>query len=314
MHLLTIILTTILIAGTTSVQARNESTIRLGTMAPRGTSWHRALLDMGESWRIAQDPGAKVIVFTDGSQGGEPDMVRRMRIGQLNAALLTVVGLSEIDDSVSVLQKMPMVFRNWEELDYVREQLRPGLEKTFLAKGFKVLSWGDAGWVRFFSKQPALHAEDYLSMKVFAWAGDNPQADIMISLGYKPVVLEVADILPALQTGMIDMVPATPFWALTLQIYPHASHMLEMNWAPMVGAIVITRSLWDAMSPKSRAVLQHAATAAGVKMRALSRREQDESVAANLPTTMLHYFLKGPKNYVTRIQYNMSKHLLLLKN
>src|SRR3954471_21580189 len=163
--------------------------IRLGTLAPRGTSWHRSLLEMGEKWRNAQGGGASFIVYTDGSQGGEADMVRRMRIGQLNAALLTVVGLSEIDGSVSVLQKMPMVFRSWNELDYLREKLRPNLERRFLDKGFVVLCLGDAGWVRFFSKEPALRPADYRAMKLFAWAGDNPQADVMKALGYQPVVL-----------------------------------------------------------------------------------------------------------------------------
>jgi TRAP-type C4-dicarboxylate transport system substrate-binding protein len=274
------LLLALLLAAAAGAQAADAVKIRLGTLAPRGTSWHRSLLEMGEQWRAAQGPGAAFSVYTDGSQGGEPDMVRRMRIGQLNAALLTVVGLSEIDDSVSVLQKMPMVFRSWDELDHVREKLRPGLEKRFDERGFVVLCWGDGGWVRFFSRRPALRPADYRRMKVFAWAGDNPQADIMKSLGYQPVVLEVADILPGLQTGMIDMVPSTPFWALTLQMYPHAMHMLEMDWAPLVGAIVVTRGLWDAMTPAGREALRRAGEAAGVEMRALSRREQEQAVAA----------------------------------
>jgi len=261
-------------------EASEALRMRLGTLAPRGTAWHQNLLDMGAAWRAAEGPGAKFVVYTDGAQGGEPDMVRRMRIGQLNGAMLTVVGLSEIDDSVSALQKMPMVFRSWEELDYVREKLAPRLEKRFLDKGFVVLSWGDAGWVRFFSKRPALRATDYRPMKVFAWAGDAPQADIMKSLGYQPVVLEVSDILPGLQTGMIDMVPSTPFWALTLQLYPHAPHMLELDWAPLVGAIVVTRTFWETMSPAGREALRAAAEAAGKRMRALSRRQQRESVEA----------------------------------
>ena len=269
-----------LLLAAAGAHAADAVKIRLGTLAPRGTSWHRHLLELGEQWRRAQGPGAAFSVYTDGSQGGEPDMVRRMRVGQLNAALLTVVGLAEIDDSVSVLQKMPMVFRSWEELDHVREKLRPGLERRFRDRGFVVLSWGDAGWVRFFSREPALRPADYRRMKVFAWAGDNPQADIMKSLGYRPVVLEVADILPGLQTGMIDMVPSTPFWALTLQMYPHAPHMLEMDWAPLVGAIVVTRALWESMQPAGREALRRSGEAAGVEMRALSRREQAQSVAA----------------------------------
>jgi len=117
-------------------------------------------------------------------------------------------------------------------------------------------------------------------MKIFAWAGDAPQADIMKGLGYHPVVLEVADILPGLQTGMINMVPTTPFWALTLQFYNHAPYMLELDWAPLVGAVIVTRKAWDAMSPAGREALVKAGAEAGVELRALSRREQQESVAA----------------------------------
>lgn len=274
------LLLTLYLATAAAAHAEEAVRIRLGTLAPRGTSWHRNLIEMGEKWRRAERPGASFTVYTDGSQGGEADMVRRMRVGQLNAAMLTVVGLSEIEGSVAVLQKMPMVFRSWDELDYVRERLRPTLEKQFLEKGFVVLGWGDAGWVRFFSKGPGLHPADYRRMKVFAWAGDTPQADIMKMIGYRPVVLEISDILPGLQTGMIDMVPCTPFWALTLQLYPHATHMLELDWAPLVGAIVVTRKLWDSMTPAGREALRLAADVAGVEMRALSRREQEESISA----------------------------------
>jgi len=264
----------------TAAVAQDAVKIRLGTLAPRGTSWHRSLLEMGEKWRAVQGPDSAFIVYTDGSQGGEADMVRRMRVGQLNAALLSVVGLTEIDDSVAALQKMPMVFRSWDEVDYVREKLRPGLEKRFLEKGFVVLFWGDAGWVRFFSKEPALRPADYRRMKVFAWVGDNPQVDIMKALGYQPVVLEISDILPGLQTGMINMVPSTPFYALVGQFYGHAPHMLDMNWVPIVGAVVMTRKAWDAMSPSAQQALRQAADAGGAELRAISRRENEEAVEA----------------------------------
>jgi TRAP-type C4-dicarboxylate transport system substrate-binding protein len=275
----------LLLLGITVWQADSHAAddalkIRLGTLAPRGTSWHRTLLEMGEKWRVAQGGGAAFIVYTDGSQGGEADMVRRMRIGQLNAALLTVVGLSEIDESVAALQKMPLIFRSWDELDDLREKMRPSLEKRFLEKGFVVLCWGNGGWVRFFSTKPALLPADYRRMNVFAWAGDNPQADIMKTLGYKPMVLEISDILPGLQTGMIDMVPSTPFWALTLQFYQHAPYMLDLNWAPLVGAVIVTRKVWDDMSPAAQKALREAGNKAGEQLRTLSRIEDDAAIEA----------------------------------
>ena len=273
--------TALVLAGSIQAADADEAVkIRLGALAPRGTAWHRSLLEVGEKWRAAEGAGAEFIVYGGGSQGGEADMVRRMRVGQLNAAMLSVIGLTEIDASVSALQKMPLVFRSWDELDYVRDKLRPELDKRFFDKGFVVLCWGDAGWVRFFSKTPALRPDDFKKLKTFAWAGDTPQTDIMKSLGYQPVVLEVSDILPGLQTGMVSMVPSTPFWALTLQFYNHAPYMLELDWAPMVGAMIVTRKAWDAMSPAGREALRQAGAEAGAELRALSRREHQESVAA----------------------------------
>ena len=273
--------TALALAGLVQTADAGEAVkIRLGALAPRGTAWHRSLLEVGEKWRAAEGVGAEFIVYGGGSQGGEADMVRRMRVGQLNAAMLSVIGLTEIDASVGALQKMPLVFRSWDELDYVRDKLRPELDKRFFDKGFVVLCWGDAGWVRFFSKSSAVRPDDFRRMKIFAWAGDAPQTDIMKSLGYQPVVLEVSDILPGLQTGMISMVPSTPFWALTLQFYNHAPYMLELDWAPMVGALIVTRKAWDAMSPAGQQALRQAGAEAGAELRALSRREHQESVAA----------------------------------
>nr|MBP8267928.1 TRAP transporter substrate-binding protein DctP [Zoogloea sp.] len=169
---------------------------------------------------------------------------------------------------------------NWDEVDYVREKLRPSMEKKFLDKGFVVLAWGDAGWVRFFSKEAASRPDDYRKMKFFAWAGESEQQEIMKSLGYTPVPLETSDILPSIQTGMITAVPATPYFALASQVYATAPHMLDINWAPIVGALVVTKKAWDEMSPAARDALQAAGAQAGLHMRTKARQEVDEAVEA----------------------------------
>lgn len=254
--------------------------IRMASLVPKNSLYHRALLEMGQTWQKAQGEGAGFTVFTDGTQGGEADIVRRMRIGQLNAALLSVVGLRDIEPSVSALQNLPLMFRSWEELDYVREQLRPGLEAAFLNKGYVALAWGDAGWIRFFSKEPASRPEDFKRMKMFAWAGEPEQMEIMKALGYQPVSLETSDILPALQTGLIHVVPVTPFYALAAQFNGPAPHMLDLNWAPMVGALVLAKPTWDAMSPAGRDALKAAALKAAGEIRAKARADVDDSVKA----------------------------------
>lgn len=257
-----------------------DKQLRIGTLAPKNSLYHRQLMELGEAWRTAQGGNAKYLVYPDGSQGGETDMVRRMRIGQLQGGLLSVVGLREIEPSIAALQNMPLMFKSWEEVDYVRDKMRPAMEKKFLDKGFVVLAWGDAGWVRFFSKEAAVRPDDFRKMKFFAWGSEVEQQEIMKSLGYTPVPLETGDILPAIQTGMINAVPSTPYFALATQIYTTASNMLDLNWAPIVGALVITRKAWDELTPEGQNVVREAGAKAGVQLRAKARQEVDEAVEA----------------------------------
>jgi len=257
-----------------------EPQLKIGSLVPKNSLYHRQLMEVGEAWKKSQAGSPRFNVFTDGSQGGEAEMVRRMRIGQLQAALLSVVGLREIEPSIAALQNLPLAFRSWEELDYVREKMRPDMEKKFLDKGYVVLAWGDAGWVRFFSKQAAFSPEEFKKMKFFAWGAEAEQQEIMKSLGYTPVPLEPTDILPAIQTGMINVVPSTPYFALASQIYNTAPNMLEINWAPIVGALVMTKKSFDDMSPEVQKVLRASSDSAGSVIRTQARKEVEEAVDA----------------------------------
>ncbi|MDO8667072.1 MAG: TRAP transporter substrate-binding protein DctP, partial [Gemmatimonadales bacterium] len=190
--------------------------IRLGTLAPQGTSYHRILQEMGERWRVATNGRVQLTVYA-GTMGSELELVRRMRLGQLQAATLTVVGLREIDRAVGALQQMPMMFRTLDEVEYVRSRLEPVLARRLAERGFVVLFWADAGWVRYFTRRPAVHPDDFKRLKIFVTAGDNEQFDLMRSSGFSPVSLDWSDALTALQTGMIDAVPTIPYFAQSMQ-------------------------------------------------------------------------------------------------
>jgi TRAP-type transport system periplasmic protein len=260
--------------------ADKPTRVRLATLAPRGTSLHKTLVVMGEKWRRAPCGGVELTIYPDGTMGGEADMVSKMRIGQLQAAMLSVTGLSKIDKSVAALQNMPFTFRSLDEVAYVTDKLRPELERRFLDKGYVVIFWGDVGWVRFFSRKPAARPDDLRKMKLFAWAGDEQQLDLMKHLGFNPVPLETNDILTGLQTGLIDAVPAPPLIALAGQFDGPAENMIEINYAPLVGGTVITKKAWDGICPDARQALLSAAADAGRDMTAKSRQESDEAVQA----------------------------------
>lgn len=254
--------------------------IKLATVAPKDTSYHRILLEMGERWRKATSGQIDLVIYPGGTQGGEADTLRRMAVGELQAGMLSAGGLTAIDPAVGAVQEIPMLFRTLDEQEYVRERLRPDLEKRLLAKGFVALFWGDSGWVRFFTRSAATRPGDFKSLKIYVTATDAAkQMQIMQALGYHPVPLEWADVLIQMQTGGIDAVPTVPILALAGQYYTVAKHMTEINWVPVVGATVITQRAWDAIPPGHRDAMRAAAAEAGRKIQEASRLESDQAVA-----------------------------------
>jgi TRAP-type transport system periplasmic protein len=252
--------------------------IPLGTLALRDSSFYSALAEMRDKWRNASGGAIELVIFPDGQQGGEASMVKKMTAHILGAGMFTVVGLSEIDRSVGGLSFLPLMFRSWEEYDYVVQKISPRLEKLLLDKGFVVLFWGDAGWVRFFSKTPALHPDDFKKFKMFTWAGNSQQVDMMKSLGYNPVPTETAEILIGLQTSRINAIPLPPNQALLTQCYTQAKNMLALKWSVLSGGAIIRKDIWDKIPSDIQVKLRNAAAAAGVQMRAAAREEDEKSI------------------------------------
>jgi len=252
--------------------------LKIATVAPPGTSFHKHVEDLSAVWAKAPGGGVELNVYP-GTQGGEPQIVRRMRVNQLQGAMLTAIGLSQINESVTALQLLPNEFRNWDEVDFVREKIAGKLEDIFLKEGYVVLFWGDAGWVRFFSTKPITGIQDLKSMRVYAASG-NPKAFELLKSYYTPVELEPDKILLSLRNGMIDAVPIPPFLANFAQVATKADHMLDMKWVPVVGAMVVTKAAWNKLPAETQKYMLETGRKAGEKIRADSRREDDEAIQA----------------------------------
>ncbi len=113
-----------------------------------------------------------------------------MNLGTLNAAVLTSVGLAEIDKTIYAFS-IPMAFDDYDEVYYVIDKMRPRFEANLLKKGYVVLNWADGGWVQFFAKKPVTTPDDLRKLKLFQWAGDQPLLKIWQSAGFNPVAAAV---------------------------------------------------------------------------------------------------------------------------
>jgi TRAP-type C4-dicarboxylate transport system substrate-binding protein len=253
--------------------------IKLATILPRGTSGFNQLQELRDEW--SKTSGQTVALKpVSAAHEGERQIVTHLAAGNYQAALLSIVGLAEIDRSVTCLQLIPMQFRDWAEVDHVREKIRGELERRLRAKGYEVLFWADAGWVRYFSKNPAVRPADFQPMKMFVWAGEPQQMTILRSLGYRPVSLETDSIPTSLASGMITALPVPPFLANALQYTKWVHHMVDLNWVPIVGAAVVRRDAWERVAPSLRPGLLAAAATTGEKIRARGRAEDEQAIVA----------------------------------
>ena len=263
------------------VSAAAPITVRLATQAPVNSTWHKALLDMGAQWDAKTSSRVKVTVYAGGMQGDEPSTVRMMRPGvdQLQASLLMVAGLAQLDDAFNVFG-MPFFFQSDEEAAYVQQKLTPVLEKRLEAKGFRLLCWGSGGWVQLFSKKPLKTLDDVKAAKLYTSEGDDKMVQWYKSNGFHPVALAAKDI-PAqlkLSAGMIDTAPSPPYPALVLQMFRDAKYMLDVRVAPLVGGLIITNTAWNKIDPADQKVVMDEAKAFEKRIMADAPKQDADSV------------------------------------
>ena len=228
--------------------ASAQSVIKLATLVPEGSVWDKGMREMGAEWTSATQGRVTLRVYPGGVAGDEPDLVRKMRIGQLQAAAVTTAGLANIDPSFNVFN-IPMFFTSYPELYATLAKLEPMLRQRLDEKGFVLLSWGHGGWVYFFTKSPVNTVDGLRKTKMFVWAGDDRMVALWKQQGFNPVPLAATDIMSSLQTGMIDSYPTTPLLGLTLQWYRQTPNMVGMGMAPLVGGLVMTKTAWAKIAP-----------------------------------------------------------------
>jgi TRAP-type C4-dicarboxylate transport system substrate-binding protein len=253
--------------------------IRLATLVPAGTTWHKALLDMGNTWKT--DTGGRVglTIYPGGTQGDETTTLKKMQNDILQASFLTSVGLAEVDEAFNVFG-MPFFIETSEEETAVEQKLTPILEQKLQAKGLHLLAWGTGGWIQVFSKKPLRSLGDVKATKLFASKGNDKWIQWYVANGFHPVALLPADI-PAqlkLSTGLIDTTPNPPYLALSLQIFRDAKYMLDLHIAPLTAALVVTSKAWNAITPEDRARMTTAAQALEQRVRAEAPAQDAESI------------------------------------
>jgi TRAP-type C4-dicarboxylate transport system substrate-binding protein len=259
--------------------AAEAQVIKLGTLAPQGSSWHELLKEMGQRWEQASGGKVKLRVYAGGVQGSEGEMVRKMGIGQLQAASITNIGMHDIIADPTVMS-VPMLFASQAEADCAFERIRPRFEQGFASKGYTVLQWSRIGAIHLFCNAPKRSPADMNGAKMYAWEGDPKSVQAFRASGFTPVVLSSTDIVPSLQTGMIDCVTTAPLYVLTARLFEKARYTQDLAWGFIYGATLVRTDAWEKVAPELRPKLKEIAEELGRRVDAETQRLNADAIAA----------------------------------
>ncbi len=263
--------------GLVTSPARAENVeLRIATLAPSGSPW-MSVLDKATA-EIKEKTASRVTLkyFEGGQQGDERDFVRKIKLGQLDGAAVTAIGLSMIDESIRVLE-LPMMFATVEELDYVADKMWPYFQKKFEKKGFRLADRGEVGWVYFLSKSKIESLGDLKGQKLWMWGDDQLVGAMFKKLGLNGVPLGVPEVDSGLTSGRINACYGSPIAAVALQWYTKVKYMTSMPMTFAIGATVMSNDALKKVSAEDQKTVFGIAKASQKKLRKVIRKANDDA-------------------------------------
>lgn len=265
----------VLIAGLSS-SVFAEQVVKFATLAPEGSTWVNVFKALDEDVKAKTQGRVRFRIYPGGVSGDEKDVLRKIRLGQLQAAGFTGVGLGEVLPEVRVLDT-PFLFASGADVDRVEKNLFPYFAEAFDKKGFVLLGWADVGFVYFFSKSPVGSIEDLGRAKAWTWEGDPVAQELYAAAHVSPIPLSVPDVLTSLQTGLIDTVYASPLAAVALQWFTKVKIMMDLPMTHATGAVLVSKKFFLTLSPQDQAAVKELSRKRLDELNRLSRQEQEKA-------------------------------------
>jgi TRAP-type C4-dicarboxylate transport system substrate-binding protein len=251
--------------------------IKLATLAPDGSAWMRVLKAAADDAQQKTGNAVQFKIYPGGVMGDERDMVRKMHIGQIHAAMVSSASLASLFAEVDVLQ-IPFLFDSYPQADFVvgkmEESLKRGLEKN----GYVALGWSEAGFVYLMSTVPVDTLEQLRKAKVWIW-NDSPMAKaIFEEAGVIGVPLSITDVLVGLQTGLVEVVYAPPSVAIALQWFTRVKYLTDAPLNYMLGGLVVKKEALDKITPDHQAVVKEIFQRHMMRLKEIIRAENQEAI------------------------------------
>jgi TRAP-type C4-dicarboxylate transport system substrate-binding protein len=248
---LTAALAGLLVFAAGAAFAAGSVEIKLATIAPDGSHWMREMRAAAARIKSQTQGRVQLKFYPGGVMGDDAQVLRKVRIGQLQGGAFTAGGLAQRYNGLNTYG-LPLLFRSLDEVDYVRSRMDPVLQRGLEQAGFVSFGFVEGGFAHLMSKTPIRGVDDMRRRKVWVPEGDQINFTAMQSLGLSPVVLPVTDVLTGLETGLLDIVAASPSVALVLQWQTKVSYITDLPVVYSMGVVAIDKRAWTRIAEADR--------------------------------------------------------------
>lgn len=263
--------------GLSYAHADDSYTLKFATLAPQGSTWMNIINDWAKQVEKESQGRLRFKLYPGGVSGDEPDVLRKMRFGQLHGAAFTGHGIGHIYSPARIFE-IPYLFRDAQEIDAVRAQFMPEIEAGFRKNDYELLGWMEVGFLRFFSKHPIRTLADLKQRRIWLWQGDPVGIAFFNASGISPVPLPLTDVYTSLSTGLIDTTIAPPLGAIAFQWFTKTPYMSEVPLSNGIGGLLVSRAFFDKLPADLQALLQKTGKQTSVRLISETRRDNEKSL------------------------------------
>lgn len=263
--------------GLAGTRLEAAQTIKVATLAPEGSSWVQALRAIDAEVRERTSGEVRFKIYAGGVQGDEDVMLRKIRVGQLQAGGFGGLGVSMVFPDVLALE-MPFLFQDYEEVEYVLDQTLDFYRAGYRDAGFVHLGWTDAGFVYILSREPVHGQSDMQGRKVWRMQGE-PITEVLFKMaGVTSVPLAIPDVLLGLQTNLVAVVYASPAAAIVLQWFTRVRYFTDLPINYILGVLLVDEKAFGRLTPEQQAVLREVSARHLAEQRRQSRTDNAEAL------------------------------------
>ncbi|HUX50042.1 MAG TPA: TRAP transporter substrate-binding protein DctP [Spirochaetia bacterium] len=225
--------------------------IKLASVAPENSPYGTALNQLANNWERLSGGTVQVVIYPNGIAGDQSDMLRKMRIGQLQGGIFASTGLTTVAKAALAVS-VPFLIRNEAHLASAMQALRPILNRDAESKGLTAVAWADVGWMYLFSRTPVKTPEQAKALRLAVPPDQQSLIEAFKALGYRPVPVDIPETLTALNSGLVDAFFASPSLAAGYQWFAVAPYLVDMRIAPVIGAILVDTATWRRLPAELR--------------------------------------------------------------